>query len=107
MNEYFDNETLRRVRILLSLQKALIGSITSHLRSVSVGWDENNIDIYFLYDGEISEDDQEESECVATEVLASFPDDTVIAHHIRSDFPEKIPELGDNAIFRRKESITS
>lgn len=103
MNNCYDKETLRRIRILLSLQKALIGSITSHLRAINVGWDESHITIYFFYDGEISEEDREESECVATEVLSAFPENTVTAHHIRCDEPEKIPELGSDVIFRRKE----
>ena len=103
MEHQYDAITIRQARVLLSLQKALLGAITTHLRTVSVSWDMQGIDIYFIYDGEISEDDQEESECAATEVLANFPDDRVETHHIRCDFPNRTPAVGMHVVFRKKE----
>lgn len=105
MEQQFDKETMRMIQVLLSLQRALIGAVTPHLRAVNVSWDMHHIDIYFFYDGEISEDDQEESECAVTEVLANFPDDSMEAHHIRCDFPNKIPDLGERVVFQRREVI--
>ena len=61
MEQLFDEKTIRRVYVLLSVQNALVGAITSHLRAVKVFWDMHRIDIYFIYDGEIADDDQQES----------------------------------------------
>ena len=105
MEKLFDQTTIRRINVMLSLQKALIGAITPHLRAVNIAWDMHRIDIYFIYDGEISEDDQEESECAATEVLANFPDDSIETHHIRCDFPNRIPVIGNDVVFQRNEIL--
>ncbi len=104
MEKFFDQETIRQIRVLLSVQKALLGAVTPSLRSVNVSWDMNRIDIYFVYDGEISDMDCEEAECAATEVLANFPDNIVETHHIRCDYPKRTPAVGKQVVFRRKEA---
>ncbi len=105
MTEPFNEKTLRRISILLAIQKGLLGFVTAKLRAVFVGWDMNSIDLYFIYDGEASDEDLEESECAATEVLAYFPDGNFETHHIRCDFPKPIPEFGNEVVFRRKEAL--
>jgi hypothetical protein len=100
----FDEQTLRRMRVLLSLQSALIGEITLHLRAVKVGYDMKHIDLYFIYDGEISENDKRASRDASERVLADFPDDEYVkSHHIRCDYPSQIPDLGDDVAYRRNE----
>jgi hypothetical protein len=92
--------------VLLSIKAALSiwdVDIGPNLRAVSIGWDEHSIDIYFIYDGAISDDDAEISECIATEVVANFPDEPVQTHHIRCDFPKPIPLLGSEVVFARKQ----
>lgn len=101
--KYSDDEVRRRVNILLAAQNGLLGAITPHLRAVKLFWDMKRIDMYFIYDGEISEHDQEESECAATEVLAHFPDGEFETHHIRCDYPQEIPSPGNEVVFRRHE----
>src|SRR5262245_44096213 len=90
--------------VVLSIQAGLdVWGICSSLRRVSTEWDEHFVDIYFIYDGVISDDDEEVSECIATEVLANFFDKSVRTHHIRCDFPEPIPYLGSEVVFTREE----
>ena len=103
MKPITDEKTIRQVHVLLSVQKALLGAISSQLRAVTVSWDMHRIDMYFIYDGELSEDDRESAECAATEVLANFPDDHVEAHYVRCDVPDRTPALGMHVVFRRKE----
>ncbi len=96
----------RRISILLSIQRALLGAITPRLRAVSVTWDKNSMVLYFFYDGPISEYDQEESECAATEVLSDFPDDNVETRHIRCDYPQRPPYQGHGAVAYVRHEIT-
>lgn len=96
------NNLSRRDFILLSIRAALdLWGVCPSIRRVSIGWDEHSIDIYFIYDGVISDDDAEVSECAATEVLANFPDESVRTHHIRCDSPNPIPSLGSEIVFAK------
>jgi hypothetical protein len=98
-------DTADRVSIILSVNRALLGAVSSSLRSVQVEWNEKEIDLYCYFDGLISEDAAEDMSVVAAEVAADFPGHTVNDHCIRIDFPQKI--IPTNAarltIFRRKE----
>jgi hypothetical protein len=63
-----------RVRVLLSIQRALLGKVTPALRGVAVSWGEDWIAARFLY----ASDDPEAVELVRvaeTEILADFADD--------------------------------
>jgi hypothetical protein len=62
-----------RSRVLLSLQRALLGSVTPNLRSVVCRWSETEIEIRAIYDGEPSPEEVEEMSMVETNVLADFP----------------------------------
>lgn len=69
-----DNNASLRQHILLSVQRALLGSVTSNLRGVAVDWNKTDIRIVFYLHGPISDDDREEMSCVDTEVAADFID---------------------------------
>jgi hypothetical protein len=69
-----NNEALLRQKILLSVQRALLGSVTSNLRGVAIDWNDSEIRIVCYYHGQISNDDREEMSCVHTEVVADFID---------------------------------
>ena len=103
MKETYNPHTMRRIEVLLGVQNALLGAITPNLRAVKIYWDMNRIDLYFIYNGPITEEDQEESECAATEVLAQFPDGEFETHHIRCDIPNPLPTVGNEVVFRRHE----
>src|SRR5262249_54125713 len=69
-----DNDALLRQKILLSVQRALLGSVTSNLRGVAIDWNNSEIRVVCYYHGPISDDDREEMSCVQTEVAADFID---------------------------------
>ncbi len=77
-----------RNKILLSLQVALLGEITPNIRGITCGWSSSLITIHWYFQGEISEDDRESMECVATEVLANFPEHKINIESKRLDLPE-------------------
>ena len=60
------------------------------------------IKLFFVFDKEISEDDVEEAECVATEVVADFTNGFIETEFIQIVSPEPIPDLGKECIFKRK-----
>jgi hypothetical protein len=63
-----------RVRVCLSMQRALLGSITPNIRAISVAWDQlKSFSIRVYYDTHPTEDDLEQMEIVASEVLADIP----------------------------------
>jgi hypothetical protein len=95
----------RRVRVVLNCQQALLKSITPNIRKVVVNWDEHNIMIHFVYDGQYSKEDMEEAERVAAKMRASFPEDDVKINYLRLDFPTPLYTLGlgEQAIYVRKE----
>ena len=57
-----------RQKIVLSVQRALLASVTSNLRGVAADWNESEIRVYCYYHGPITEDDREVISCVHTEV---------------------------------------
>ncbi len=102
-----NDEVKRRVSILLAVQKGMRGEITPNLRAIFVDWgnvDESfTIKLYFVFDKEISDDDIENGECIATEVFAYFPEDKIDTEFLRIDYPHTIPHLGKECVFFRKE----
>lgn len=62
------------VSLKLSLQRALLGEVTNKLFAVTAGRAGSCITIAAYYDGPPSDDDKEQMEAVATEVVADFPD---------------------------------
>ena len=93
-----------RQRILLSLQRALLGEVFPALRGVTVGWDEGMIRIVCYIDGPISPIDEERLSGVETEVLADFSEDyEVRLDTIRCDEPANMPFLQAWAYRRREQ----
>jgi hypothetical protein len=64
-----------RFRVLLSMQRALLGVITPALRSVAVSWDEGEIAARFTYETDDPEDIESVREA-ETRVIADFEDKT-------------------------------
>ena len=64
------------VALLLDIQKALLGKVTSALRivTIDVNTDEKELNFYFEYDCPISEEDRNLANCTAKEASASFPE---------------------------------
>lgn len=57
-----DNEL--RIKILLSLQVALLGEITPNIRGITCGWNNFKITVHCYFQGEINDDDKERMSCV-------------------------------------------
>ena len=104
MDSLKDNEKFEYV--LLSINHALVlWEISPTVRSISFTLDENSIDVYFIYDKFISDDAEEISECIATQILAdTFDVKKFMTHHIQCDFPNPIPQFGLEG-YRREECV--
>jgi len=93
-----------RVSAILSLNRALWGEVAPTLRAAKIKWNEKTVHLYFYYDGEISEEDHESAECVATEVIADFPEHKLEIDILRWDYPKPVPQEGLETVYYRRES---
>ena len=97
------NYKIDRAKAILSMNRALWGAVSPALRAAKIAWDKDSIHLYFYYDGEISEEDWESSECVATEVISDFPDHKLEIDILRWDYPKPIPQEGLETVYHRRE----
>ncbi|HYC74661.1 hypothetical protein [Brevundimonas sp.] len=82
------NDADIRLRLMVSTQRALLFAVPPSLRAVTCGWQGTEVKLRFIFDGPISEDDQEGAQIVGTEVIADFPSPWTIAEEIeRLDHP--------------------
>jgi hypothetical protein len=82
-----------RIRVLLSLQRALLGMVTPSLQGVAVAWEARRITGRFIYDAD-GDDDGIVRE-VETEVLADFEDDVVVDFSVEVAASAAAPTLGE------------
>ena len=68
------NKTELKTRVLLSIQRALLGEITPNIRGITCTQNETKINICCYFEEDINEDNEESMDCVATEVAADFTD---------------------------------
>jgi hypothetical protein len=94
------NITISSIRCVL--QVALLGAVTPNLRAVNANFDENNIELFFYYENPPSEDEEELSSVIETEVYSDFIDISIVTERIVLPASEKIPEK-QLMIFLRKE----
>lgn len=88
---------------MLSLQRALLGEVSSALRGVTAGWRDWVFDIVCYFDGPISEADEYSMGCVSAEIAADFPPEyTVNFDVVRKDAPAEMPVLRE-WVYRRRE----
>ncbi len=92
-----------RVNLILAMNRALWGEVSPALRAAKIKGDSDIIHLYFYYDGEISEDDRESAECVATEVIANFPEHALEIDILQWDYPKPIPQGESETVYHRKE----
>lgn len=99
-----------RTKVLLSLQRALLGQITRNMRAISVEWSTEKIMIWVYYDGTIDEDVVDDFDSnVVTQVVADFPypdkgDPSVDYQILRYDSPQKIKGRGELVFYRWEEN---
>ena len=94
---------IERAKILLSIQRALLGSVIPCLRCVTASWTKDAIKIVYYHDGQISEEDFDALDASTTEIYADFIDDKCDITILRLDAPNKIPYLKATAFQRFEE----
>lgn len=93
-------DTEFRTKVLLSLQRALLGEITPTMRAVAVQWSAERIVIRVYTDGEAPADVREDFDAsVVTQVVADFSlpdrgDPKVEFEFTRFDAPARLPDWG-------------
>ena len=94
------NITVSAIRC--ALQVALLGSITPNLRAINANLKEDILELFFYYETPPSEDEEDLSEIVVTELYSDFINISITTHKIVLALSEKIPNIGLR-IFHRKE----
>ncbi|MDU6434742.1 MAG: polymorphic toxin type 50 domain-containing protein, partial [Pantoea sp.] len=88
----------------LSIQRALLSNVTNNMRAIMAELSENYIKLFFYYDGEVHEDDEEIVSEIEAEVMADFDEhcnfDVSI---IRLDYPNPIKNGNGFCVYLRKE----
>lgn len=94
-----------RPRLLLSLQRALLGAVTASLRGIAVACTEDEAAVRFIYDDDEG-DYLELVQDVETEVLADFCEDFTVEFSFETAPRESAPLLlmdGEVWAFLRRE----
>lgn len=95
----------RATDVLLAIQDALLGAVSTRLRAITIRWDPSSIHFDAYFDGEVTDEDRETMAIVDTEVLAGFPETHTVTHAVhRIDFPAQIPKSG-KFVFLRWEDL--
>ena len=93
-----------RVRLLLSIQRALLGAVTPNIRAVTAGIDEGTITLRWIIDGEITDALEDDLSVAGTEVISDFETHQITEEFVRSDAPRPLHELYlDHLAYVRKE----
>ena len=93
-----------RVRLLLSIQRALLGEVTPNIRVVTAQIDAQIIVLRWIIDGEISDSFRLDLSAVGAEVVADFATHEVAEEFIRCDASHAMDELYlDDVAYARKE----
>jgi hypothetical protein len=94
----------RRVRLLLAIQRALLGEVTPNIRAVTAQIDAQTILLRWIIDGEVSDSLRRDLSAVATEVVADFATHQIAGELIRCDASHVMDELYLDAVaYARKE----
>lgn len=94
-----------RIRVLLSVQRALLGHIGTSVRAIVCRWTKDEIHVRIVFDGEINDDNAEAMSEAETEVVADFSSQVEVCFKLeRCDYPALIKhEIDEVAVFRRME----
>lgn len=91
-----------RARVLLTLQVALLGMVTSNMRSVLVSWTETEVHIRLVFEGAVSPDDIELASEIESEVISHLPSHAVLCKAETCLPSEKVvPLAGEVLVFQR------
>jgi hypothetical protein len=90
-------------RVILSVQRALLGEVSPALRGVAVELSESVVWLRFYYDGEISEEDSDSATSVVAEVAGDLARPVQVRDSIdHLDTPAPLPSQA-TWVYRRRE----
>ena len=98
--------------VLLSVNRALIGSITPTMRRISVEFDRKIIKVLVYHDGLMADEEKDDFDAdVITQIIADYPypekdDPSVELEFIRCDYPKNINAITGHrqiTVYGRKE----
>lgn len=94
--------------LFLDMQHALLAKVTPALREVSmtINIEQKVIDLYFFYDGPISEQDYHLATLAAQGGNRSFPNFSVRTFIERVDFPQRIFSKSERSVYVRYEDMS-
>jgi hypothetical protein len=91
-----------RVRILLTMQVALLGMVTNNMRAVLVSWTETNVQVRIVFESAVSPSDNERVSEIESEVISHLPNHTVVCRAEPCSVSEKVLSSGDEVfVFQR------
>ena len=93
------------VYVRLSAQQALLGAIPSSLRLVTATFVETVVQVCFVFDGPIHEDDLESARLATTQIISDFPSPWKLEEEfVRLDYPAELNQFpGASRVYERKE----
>jgi hypothetical protein len=91
---------IERARLLLSVQRALLGAIGESVQAICVDWDERRIMMTAFSAGELTDDEREALEVAATEVVADFPVGAVVDVEVVEGAEEPFKAKGEWVFLR-------
>jgi hypothetical protein len=93
-----------RVRLLLSIQRALLGEVTPNIRAVTAAIDENAITLRWIIDGAIADDLESDLGAAGVEIGADFDSHQIAQEFLRCDAPRPMEEFHlEQLAYLRKE----
>lgn len=99
------NKTELRVRVLLTMQVALLGMVTGNMRSALVAWNETEVRIRLVFEGSVLLEEQELASEIESEVISHLPDHFVQCRAESCLEPEKVIPIADEVfVFQRAHS---
>ncbi|MDP9877264.1 hypothetical protein J2W25_000874 [Variovorax boronicumulans] len=99
------SNTELRVRVLLTLQVALLGMVTANMRSVLVSWNKTEVHIRLVFNEVINDTDVEIASEIESEVISHLPGQIVRCEAETIPLDIKVmPREGEVLVFHRASS---
>jgi len=91
-----------RVRVLLTLQVALLGMVTANMRSVLVSWTDRDVRVRIVFDRAVLSEDVEVVSEIESEVISHLPSHNVHCLAEACLRSTKVqPDAGEVLVFQR------
>jgi hypothetical protein len=81
------NDYNLRCKVLISCQRALLGSISTNIRAITIGYKNKKLKLIFYLNDKPNEEDYENISIVTTEIIADFK------------YPEDFNKIEEECIF--------